>query len=161
MSSDSPQEGGGFCSKRSLLPRRCGHIIFPVFRNATNRHFPVFRNATNRHFPVFRDNREWVFPVPRVRPAHIGKIELRHDLRNKGVLRYPARGKSLRTVGRQIHGEGVLSAYCRRLVEARAEKKILKEVFKHNTKTLDGWAESTPRGRSLPLPMMAVSYESL
>ena len=67
---------------------------------------------------------------------------------------------SVQSDGRYTEKEFV-SAYCRRLVEAGVEKKILKEVFKHNTKTLDGWAESTPRGRSLPLHMMAVSYESL
>ena len=40
--------------------------------------------------------------------------------------------------------KGFVSAYCRRLVGAGVEKKILKEVFKHDTKTLDGGAESIP-----------------
>ena len=61
----------------------------------------------------------------------------------------PERKSSVQSDGRYTEKEFV-SAYCRRLVEAEVEKKILKEVFKHDTKTLDGWAESTPRGRSTP-----------
>ena len=41
--------------------------------------------------------------------------------------------------GRYTEKEFV-SVYYRRLVEAGVEKKILKEVFKHDTKTLDSWA---------------------
>lgn len=46
---------------------------------------------------------------------------------------------SVQSDGRYTEKEFV-SAYCRRLVEAGVEKKILKEVFKHDTKTLGGWA---------------------
>lgn len=53
--------------------------------------------------------------------------------------------------GRYTEKEFV-SVYYRRLVEARVEKKLLKEIFQHDTKTLDGWAGIDTSKKKSPPP---------